>query len=350
MNGTNQPATESQLGRLSRSGEQVSHPPIPPKTAAGSASFGVTKPPEQLSDPRPQGIKIAPSFMPGDSSGKSGRTEIFTMTLGSETIPLLPLKSWDQLDVHKWCARGKLPATPAGLEIAVDHVKVTGETVRINDPEGCWKLEKLFNEWLALENATQALARHKPLPASGSGVPVASTRAAHQPPHYQVEFDKRGQVHLHCFHGKTLAASVGLSVQGISSLCSQGLMRRPHAVHIGVLHDWIELDGVRCSFEKGRNEAAKLQQLLNERFIPAASLGQGKEVIVFANAASPTGFDIQFPVSVGGVLDLHRYHLNDESLERLHDPQHCGLLVDGLIVKLIPPTLVFKPQKGANSF
>jgi hypothetical protein len=266
------------------------------------------------------------------------------MTLGAETIPLLPLKSWDQLDVHKWGARGKLPASPAGLEIALDHVKVAGETVSISDPDGCEKLEKLFSDWLALEKATQELAIHKPRPASGSVVPTASPRPEQQPLHYQVELDKRGQVHLHCFQGKTVTTSVGLSVPGINSLCSQGLMRQPHAVQVGVLRDWVELDGVLCSFEKGQNDAVKLERLLNERFIPAASIGQGKEIIVFANAASATGFDIQFPVSVGGVLDLHRYHLNDESLDRLHDPQHCGLLVEGLIIKLIPPTLVFKQK------
>ena len=58
------------------------------------------------------------------------------MTLGGETIELLPLRNWSQLDVYKWGPRGKLPGTPAGLEITFDHVKVTGETVLISDPEG----------------------------------------------------------------------------------------------------------------------------------------------------------------------------------------------------------------------
>ena len=35
-------------------------------------------------------------------SGKEA--EIFTMTLGGETIDLLPLRNWSQLDVYKWGA------------------------------------------------------------------------------------------------------------------------------------------------------------------------------------------------------------------------------------------------------
>src|ERR1035438_10487960 len=59
--------------------------------------------------------------------------EVFTMTLDGETIDLLPLRNWSQLDVYKWRARGKLPGTPAGLEITFDHVKITGRAVLIND-------------------------------------------------------------------------------------------------------------------------------------------------------------------------------------------------------------------------
>src|SRR5579859_3214527 len=79
-------------------------------------------------------------------------TEIFTLTLGSETIDLLPLKNWSQLDSHKWRARGQLPGTPTGLEIALDHVKLMGETVYTREPDACAKLEKLFAEWVKIEN------------------------------------------------------------------------------------------------------------------------------------------------------------------------------------------------------
>jgi hypothetical protein len=108
------------------------------------------------------------------------------------------------------------------------------------------------------------------------------------------------------------------------------------------LRDWVEVDGELFSFEKGRNDAARLEQLLNERYIPPITVGTGKEVVVSPNLVSATGFDIQFPVVVAGAPGTHRYHLNDQSLELLHDPQHCGLLHKDVIIKLIPPNLIFK--------
>jgi hypothetical protein len=60
------------------------------------------------------------------------------------------------------------------------------------------------------------------------------------------------------------------------------------------------------------------------------------------NAASATGFDIQFPAVVGGLPGNHRYHLDEQSLELLHDKQRCGVLHPDIIIKLIAPNLVFK--------
>jgi hypothetical protein len=159
---------------------------------------------------------------------------------------------------------------------------------------------------------------------------------------FQVELDKRGQVHVHCVQGRDTVTSIGLTTAGFNSLVHQGLMRKPRSLQIGALHDWVELDGELCSFEKGRNDAARLEQLLNERYASTTAFGVGKEVVVLLNAASPTGFDIQFPVMVAGQPDHHRHHLDDHALERLQDPDHCGLLHKQIIVKLIPPNLVFK--------
>jgi hypothetical protein len=104
------------------------------------------------------------------------------------------------------------------------------------------------------------------------------------------------------------------------------------------------MDGEPCSFEQGRNDAARLEQLLNERYVPEAATGLEKEVVVYVKAASPTGFDIQFPIMVGGTRDNHRHHLDDRSLNLLQDPDHCGLVHKEIIVKLIPPNLVFKQK------
>ena len=102
------------------------------------------------------------------------------MALGGETIDLLPLRNWSQLDVYKWRAQGKLPGTPAGLEITFDHVKVTGEAVLIKDPHGPAKLQKLLNEWLALERRAFELAQQKAhaKPASVEQEPAGWLRRA----------------------------------------------------------------------------------------------------------------------------------------------------------------------------
>src|SRR5262245_54739455 len=67
-------------------------------------------------------IKIGTKIATFDFSGKTSNVEVFTMTLGGETIQLLPQKNWTQLDSYKWSAQGKLPGQPSGLEIGLDHV------------------------------------------------------------------------------------------------------------------------------------------------------------------------------------------------------------------------------------
>lgn len=268
--------------------------------------------------------------------------EVFTMALGGETIDLLPLRNWSQLDVYKWRAQGKLPGTSAGLEITFDHVKVTGEAVLIKDPHGPVKLQKLLNDWLALERRAFELARQK---AHAKPAAVEQEPAVDQGsliPRFRVEVDKEGQVHIHCVQGKVILATIGLNLPGFVSLFNEGLMHKPNAMKVGALHDWLELDGEFFSFEKGNNDASKLEKALNDRYLSAASLGQGKDVVIFTNAASSTGFDIQFAAKVGGVTDSRRRPLNEETLELLQSPEKCGLLPKDLVIKLSRPNLIFK--------
>jgi hypothetical protein len=334
MNWTNAPAAENSPGQRGRLGtETLASPGI--STQPGASSLGMPGPGKRTE------IRIGKCLAFSALAGSAKDMEVFTVTLGNETIELLPWKNWHQLDHHKWTVQGKLPAAPAGLEVAADHVRIMGGTVAINDPAGCVKLEQLFNEWLHFERETLELARKKAQShTSPAGASAAQPGA--QPLRFHVEMDKRGQVHVQCIQGKETLASVGLSIAGITSLHQQGLMRKPRALATGALHDWLELDGELCSFENGRNDAARLEQILNERYLPDMSSGRGKEVNVYLNPASSTGFDIQFPVTVGGVPDNHRHHLNERSLELLQDPGHCGLLHKEIIVKLIPPNLVFK--------
>ena len=335
MNWTNSPAAENSPGQDGRPGKEA-YLPSELSAQPGAQPHSILPP---VKSPE---IRIGKCLAFSALAGSAKDVEVFTLTLGSETIELLPLKNWHQLDHHKWTVQGKLPAEPAGLEIALDHVKLTGGTVALNDPAGCVKLEQLFNEWLHFERETLELARQKARPKAGPAALGAAAQPGAQPLRFHVELDKRAQLHIHCMQGKETLASVGLSIAGINSLHQQGLMRKPHTLTTGALHDWVELDGELCSFEKGRNDAARLEQILNERYVPEGAAGRGKEVVVYMNSASSTGFDIQFPVTVGGVPDNHRHHLNDQSLESLQDPDHCGLLHKEIIVKLIPPNLVFK--------
>jgi hypothetical protein len=96
-------------------------------------------------------IKVGTTTTLAVEAGKEVEIPIYTIGLGDQTIELLPFKNWSQLDVHKWVVQGKLPTSPAGLEVTLDHVKIAGETVRSSDPNGCAKLEHVFNEWLEME-------------------------------------------------------------------------------------------------------------------------------------------------------------------------------------------------------
>lgn len=276
--------------------------------------------------------------------GSGHETEIFKLRLGDESITLLPLRTWGQLDVHKWVVRGKLPASPAGLEITPEHVKIAGETVSIKDPDGCAKLERILAEWLAMEKQTLELARKKAAAKPAATVSAEAGSAEPQALRYHVDVDKGGQVHIRCTQGKETLVAIGLNISGFKSLASQGLMRKPRSLQIGALHDWIELDGTFFSFEKGNNDSARLEQALNEHYVPPISVGQGKDVVIYSNAASSTGFDIQFPVSVGGVTESRKRPLNEETLELLQDPVKCGLLHKGLVIKIARPTLIFKQK------
>ena len=332
MDWTNPPATENKPASLDRPGQELrpqSASPFPPPSDNPAAA-------------KPAELRVGKTFSFTAKSNLDSGQDVFTLTLGRETIELLPLKNWNQLDHYKWTARGKLPGEPAGLEIALDHVKIAGGTVSINDAAGCNKLERLFNEWLLLERETQHLARskatwHPPVSAQEpSALPESSG------PRFHVELDKRGQVHIHCTQGRNTVATIGLTAAGFNCLCQQGFLRKPRKLDIGALHDWVELDGELCSFEKGRDDSTRLERLLNERYVPEGPVGAGLEIVIFQNAASPTGFDIQFPVLVAGVPHNQRHHLNDQSLELLLDPHRCGLLRAEIIAKLNPPSLVFK--------
>ncbi len=274
-------------------------------------------------------------------TGPGGQdAEVFTMMLDGEKIFLEPHKNWGQLDVHKWQMRGKLPGTPPGLEITLDHVRIAGESIPLKDPEGCAKFEKLIEEWLVLERETIELAKKK----AHAKPAAAQVEVDLESLPVRFEVDVGAQVRVRCLRGTAVVANIGLNIKGFESLFSQGLMRKPHKLQVGALRDWVELDGVLFSFEHGNNDAAKLAKALNEHYAPDMSQSRGKDMVVFTNPASSTGFDIQFRYTSGGVSENRRRPLAEDSLEMLLDPHKCGLLREGLVIKLSRPTFIIKQK------
>jgi hypothetical protein len=293
-------------------------------------------------------IRIGKTVVPREGEALGVVAEVFTMTLGNETIQLLPLKNWSQLDLFKWRVRGILPGTPPGLEITFDHLKVAGETVTPWDPEGCAKLEKVLNEWLALERQTLESTVLKPQPQPQD----ASSRPPEEGFQFRVEMDNTGKPRLRFVEGSETVKAVALNLQGFNALIEQGLMRKPQNLKVGAFHDWVELDGELFRLDPGTDGAAALERRLNEAYIEAEQPEVPWDIAVFSNPASPTGFDIQFPASPNGIAENKKQHLNEESIELLQDPHRCSVLRKGITARLIPPQLVFKlktPDGGERS-
>lgn len=287
-------------------------------------------------------IRIGKSLVPAELDGRPTQIELFTMALGEEAIYLVPLKTWSQLDVFKWRVTGKLPATPAGLEITASSVKLAGESVSTQDPEGCERLELAFNKWLAAERQALEEARQKNQNAPDQH---AVEMPAEQPMRFQVVTDKAGQPHIRCLEGKDTVADVACTVPGLTSLMNQGLLRKPATWKVGALRDWLELDGQMFRFKNGDRGAAELEKVLNERYHPSLLEGE-QDVIVFENPASTSGFDIQFPAADNGLMENRRRHLDSAAIDLLSDAQRCRVLRKGIVVKFTPPQFVFK-QKTA---
>ncbi len=312
--------------------------------SAAAASFpGAINEAAPGAQPSQPEIRIGKSRVPAEVNGRPTEVDIFTMALGEEAIYLLPLKTWSQLDVFKWRVQGKLPGTPAGLEILADRVKIAGESVLTCDPEGCAKLEKAFNEWLALEREAVEQAKQKaqaPAPAQSAALPEE------EPMRFEVQRDKTGQPRIRCLEGKEVVTDVACTVPGITSLLNEGLMRTPGAWKVGALRDWLELDGQLFRFN-GDEGLKELERALNERYHPSLDGGAVQDVKVFPNIASESGFDIQFPAAASGLMEDKRRHLDSATIELLSDPQRCRVLRKGVVVKFTPPTFLFK-QKTAD--
>lgn len=291
------------------------------------------------------GIRISKTAIAREAAGPGVLAEIFTMTVGAETIELRPYKNWIQLDSFKWRTRGILPRTPPGLEITWEHLKFADQTVSPWDPGACARLENALNEWLSHERQALEEAQAK----AQSAPPGPAAAPDDEVVHFKIDFSNAQQPRVQCLEGNHAVKVVALNQQGLNALIELGLMRKPLTVKVGALHNWIELDGHVFHFKENPREAEELEKTLNEQYIAAGEPGSAGDVAIFPNPASPTGFDIQFPATPSGVVENRRRHLNEETVQLLQDPERCRVLRRGITAKLAPPDLIFKlktPEGG----
>lgn len=290
-------------------------------------------------------IRIGKTAIAREAAGPGVLAEIFTMTVGPETIELRPYKNWIQLDSFKWRTRGILPRTPPGLEITWEHLKFADQTISPWDSDACARLENALNQWLLRERRALEDAQ---------GNARSATQAPPSPPddevvHFKVDFSNAQQPRVHCLEGDQAVKVVALNQQGLNALIEQGLMRKPQMIKVGALHNWIELDGRVFHFKENPQEAQELERTLNEKYVVAGEPGSGGDVAIFPNPASPTGFDIQFPATPSGIVENRKRHLNEETVQLLQDPERCRVLRKGITAKLAAPDLIFKlktPEGG----
>jgi hypothetical protein len=287
----------------------------------------------------PQHISIGKKVVPQAPDGGGEGVEIFTMTLGGETIDLLPLKNWTQLDTFKWRSRGVFPRTPAGLEVAFDHVKVASETVCPWDFNACERLEKAFNDWLALEFQTLEQAQEK---AQTQAAQATTEAPQDELVHFKLDLSNPEQPRLKCLEGNETVKMVALNLQGLNALVEQGFLRKPNSLKVGALRNWVELDGRVFRFKEDPSQAEELERVLNERYGILADPNVPADMAVFENPASPSGFDLQFAATPSGVVENSKRHLSEQTIQLLQDPERCRVLRRGITAKFAPPDLIFK--------
>ena len=148
-------------------------------------------------------------------------------------------------------------------------------------------------------------------------VSIAATEA--ELPRLRIEMDEAGQPRLRFLEGDQTVKVVALNQQAFNALIEEGLLCKPRSLEVGVMRNWVKLDGQLFRFDGDGNGAAGLEEALNDRYVlPDES--SGHNVVVFSNPASPTGFDLQFPASPLGFAENRRRHLNEETIEILQDP------------------------------
>jgi hypothetical protein len=145
---------------------------------------------------------------------------------------------------------------------------------------------------------------------------------------------------IECTRGNERAET---GLRGLPTLVQSGFMIKPASLHVDPLQRSIELDGVR--FDCSAEGAHQLEDALNQRYAMQHKADDGTQILVRENAASPTGFDIDFMTIQAGAKLQVKGHLAQDKLNVLQDVQRCELLQPGIILRLSPPNLLIRQRR-----
>jgi hypothetical protein len=191
---------------------------------------------------------------------------------------------------------------------------------------------------LELERKTVELASAK---AQGARIEAPTAPPDEEGVRFELELGNP-QPKLKCIEGNQVVKTVALNVAGLNALVEEGFLRKPNALKVGALHNWVELEGELFRFKEDPKAAHELETTLNERFRALGLPDAPPDVVVSANPASPSGFDLQFPAAPLGVVENRKRHLNEETVQLLQDPERCRVLRAGITARFAPPDLIFK--------
>jgi len=266
-------------------------------------------------------------------SDPEGHPSRYTLTLGTETITLDPGRAWIQADAYKWVTRGLLEE-PQSYHVAPEGtVEINGEKILLTDHEGIARLEHEINKHHAGSVLTPSLP--KSAPRKPAGPPRDPTKVT-----FQVKIDRLSHLVIGCFYGED---HLETGLRGLTNLVSNGLMRKPRALHIDPLQRWIEIDAHR--FECSEQDAHRFEAFLNAEYaLKLKAAGEGV-IEIKENPASATGLDIHFTSFHAGVRTEVKGHLTQGNLDLLQDDQKCDLLQHGIVLRLSPPNLLIRHRR-----
>lgn len=260
----------------------------------------------------------------------------FTLSCGSETVPLEAGNSWASVDACKWVARGIVEAPQSFRVLPDGSVEINGIKIDLDDPNGEARLEQEIN-------------RHNPIPV-GHPAPNVPEKTSEMPRkngsktskkvRFKVKLDSFGHVMVECTRG---LEHVVTGVRGLQSLIQNGLMLPPKRLHVDPLQRSVEIDDFRIEC----NEAGthQLEDALNDHYAPTVRPEDENEIDVIENSAASTGFDLRFTTTRAGIPLEEKGHLSQELLDVLQDSTRCDLLKPGIILRLSPPNLIIRRRR-----